>query len=65
MTLQEVVYDWQKFRNLAHLERKYDETLTEYFKAFYYMIKRICRMVDQVSGMYVTWIISYYFYPFL
>ena len=54
MTLQEVVYDWQKFRNLAHLERKYDETLTEYFKAFYYMIKRICRMVDQVSGMYVT-----------
>lgn len=35
-------YDWSKFRMLSRLEKKYDETLTEYFRAFMAMCKRQC-----------------------
>jgi len=28
---------------LARLERKLDNTLTEYFRAFYYMCMKVCR----------------------
>lgn len=35
-------YDWSKFRTLSRLEKKYDETLTEYFRAFMAMCKRQC-----------------------
>ena len=34
-------YDWTRFRSFGKLERKMDETLTEYFKAFYAMCKRV------------------------
>ena len=36
-------FKWETFRNLAKLEKKYDETLTDYYKAFYHMCKRVCR----------------------
>ncbi|GFR06003.1 chromodomain-helicase-DNA-binding protein 7 [Trichonephila clavata] len=35
-------YNWSKFRGIARLERKYDETLAEYYKCFYAMCKRVC-----------------------
>lgn len=35
-------YEWSRFRALARLDRKYDDTLTEYFRAFYAMCKRVC-----------------------
>ncbi|XP_067128566.1 LOW QUALITY PROTEIN: chromodomain-helicase-DNA-binding protein 7-like [Centruroides vittatus] len=35
-------YNWNRFRAIARLDRKYDETLTEYFIAFYGMCKRVC-----------------------
>ncbi|KAH9409651.1 choline dehydrogenase 7 [Tyrophagus putrescentiae] len=34
-------FDWGRFRMYAKLERKLDETLTEYFKAFYAMCKKV------------------------
>jgi hypothetical protein len=34
---------WDKFRTLAKLERKLDNMLTEYFKAFYHMCMKVCR----------------------
>lgn len=34
-------YDWSKFRVLSKLDRKMDESLTEYYKAFYVMCKRV------------------------
>lgn len=35
-------FKWDRFRSLARLERKYDETITEYFHAFYYMCQTVC-----------------------
>ncbi|KAG8200736.1 hypothetical protein JTE90_022342 [Oedothorax gibbosus] len=35
-------YNWARFRGIARLERKYDETLAEYYKCFYAMCKRVC-----------------------
>ena len=35
-------YDWTKFRMLSRLDKKYDESLTEYFRAFMAMCKRQC-----------------------
>lgn len=34
-------YEWTRFRSFGRLERKLDDTLTEYFKAFYAMCKRV------------------------
>lgn len=36
-------YKWDRFRQLAHLEKKFDDTLTEYFQAFYHMCMRVCK----------------------
>merc|ERR1712071_352842 len=35
-------YDWTRFRAISRLERKYDETLTEYLRAFCAMCKKAC-----------------------
>lgn len=35
-----VVPDWTKFKQMAHLERKSDETLSDYYKVFISMCKR-------------------------
>ena len=35
-------YEWSKFRAISRLDKKFDETLTEYYRAFYAMCKRIC-----------------------
>ncbi|CAG0886234.1 unnamed protein product [Cyprideis torosa] len=34
-------YDWTRFRQLAHLEGKYDDTLADYYRAFLAMLKRV------------------------
>ena len=34
-------FDWARFRSYAKLDRKLDDTLTEYFKAFYAMCKKV------------------------
>ncbi|KAK3086718.1 hypothetical protein FSP39_022463 [Pinctada imbricata] len=36
-------YKWDRFRQLARLEKKFDDTLTEYFQAFYHMCMRVCK----------------------
>lgn len=35
-------FKWDRFRSLARLDRKYDETITEYFHAFYHMCQTVC-----------------------
>ena len=45
-------YKWETFRSLARLDKKYDDTLTEYFKAFYHMCKAVCRKFkNEEEGM--------------
>ena len=34
-------FQWDKFRKLANLNKKLDETLLEYFRAFYFMLRRV------------------------
>lgn len=36
-------YQWDTFRNLARLDKKFGDTLTEYFLGFYHMCKRVCK----------------------
>lgn len=36
-------YKWDRFRALARLDKKYDETLSEYFEAFYEMCQQACQ----------------------
>ena len=36
-------YKWATFRSLAKLDKKFDETLTEYFIAFYHMCMTVCK----------------------
>ncbi|ESO96318.1 hypothetical protein LOTGIDRAFT_144072, partial [Lottia gigantea] len=33
---------WDKFRSLAKLDKKFDDTLTEYFQGFYFMCQKVC-----------------------
>ncbi|XP_041376531.1 chromodomain-helicase-DNA-binding protein 8-like isoform X2 [Gigantopelta aegis] len=35
-------YRWDRFRCFARLDKKYDDTLVEYFQAFYHMCQRVC-----------------------
>jgi len=34
---------WDTFRTLGRFEKKFDDTLSEYFKAFYHMCMKVCR----------------------
>ncbi|ESO06310.1 hypothetical protein HELRODRAFT_149039, partial [Helobdella robusta] len=36
-------FKWNRFRSLGHLDKKFDETLTEYYKAFIRMCCRVCK----------------------
>lgn len=48
-------YNWTKFKNVARLEKKYDDTLTEYFRSFYAMCKRLCgQPLTEEEGNLVT-----------
>ncbi|XP_064639881.1 chromodomain-helicase-DNA-binding protein 7-like isoform X2 [Lineus longissimus] len=40
-------YNWETFRQLARLDKKYDDTLTEYFLGFYYMCCRVCKKLKE------------------
>lgn len=35
-------FEWEKFRDLSKLDKKLDQTLTEYYRAFYAMLKKVC-----------------------
>ena len=35
-------YNWDTFRHLSGLDKKYSETLTAYFNAFHHMCKSVC-----------------------
>uniref|UniRef100_A0A0A9YRD7 Chromodomain-helicase-DNA-binding protein 6 n=1 Tax=Lygus hesperus TaxID=30085 RepID=A0A0A9YRD7_LYGHE len=39
---QKKKYVWDKFRTLSKLDKKFDDTLTEYYLAFSSMCKRVC-----------------------
>lgn len=45
---------WDNFRNFGRLERKLDDTLTEYFKAFYHMCMKVCdRFRNEEEGNFL------------
>lgn len=50
------VFDWNKFRQFSRLEKKHDETLTEYFKAFYAMCKRVTgrRLTEEEENLAIS-----------
>lgn len=35
-------YEWGKFRSISKLEKKFDETMTEYYRAFIALCKKVC-----------------------
>ncbi|KAM3940213.1 chromodomain-helicase-DNA-binding protein 8 isoform 3-T4 [Leptodactylus fuscus] len=37
-------YDWQRFRSLARLDKKTDESLLKYFHGFVAMCRQVCRL---------------------
>lgn len=46
-------YDWNKFRSLSRLEKKTDESMTEYYNAFYTMLKRSCGLkISEEEGIF-------------
>jgi hypothetical protein len=49
-------YEWTRFRSHGRLERKLDETLTEYFKAFYAMCKRVTgrRLTEEEENLPIS-----------
>jgi hypothetical protein len=52
-------YDWSKFRAISRLDRKQDEAMTEYYRAFCTMLKRVCGMKlteeeGQCAGLFVN-----------
>ena len=50
---------WDKFRLLAKLERKLDNMLTEYFRAFYHMCMKVCRRFSsEDEGSYFCYLYS-------
>ncbi|XP_018115294.1 chromodomain-helicase-DNA-binding protein 8 isoform X1 [Xenopus laevis] len=38
------LYDWQRFRGLARLDKKTDESLLKYFHGFVAMCRQVCRL---------------------
>lgn len=45
-------YIWDKFRVMAHLDKKTDEQLTEYFISFYHMCLRVCRKIKEEGWLF-------------
>lgn len=44
-------FEWNKFRAISRLEKKFDETMTEYYKAFVAMCKRVsCMKLTEEEG---------------
>lgn len=35
-------YEWTKFKSISRLEKKYDDTMTEYYKGFIALCKKVC-----------------------
>lgn len=53
-------YNWTKFKSVARLEKKYDDTLTEYFRSFYAMCKRLCgQVLTEEEGITIIIIIIF------
>ncbi|XP_077154434.1 chromodomain-helicase-DNA-binding protein 8 [Ranitomeya variabilis] len=43
------LYDWQRFRSLARLDKKTDESLMKYFHGFVAMCRQVCRLPPAVG----------------
>jgi superfamily II DNA/RNA helicase len=41
------VYAWERFKEIAQLDKKLDETLTDYYNSFYYMCKKVCNKLAE------------------
>lgn len=47
-------YEWSKFRSISRLEKKFDETMTEYYRAFIALCKKVCGLkLTEEDGMYI------------
>lgn len=49
-------FEWTKFRTFSRLDKKLDDTLTEYFKAFYAMCKRVTgrKLTDEEENLPIS-----------
>lgn len=43
-------FDWTKFRAMARLHKKTDESLQKYLQAFTAMCRRVCRLPAREDG---------------
>lgn len=39
-------YSWEKFKEISQLDKKLDETLTDYYTSFLYMCRRVCHKIS-------------------
>lgn len=35
------LYNWERFKEISQLDKKLDETLTDYYNSFYFMCKKV------------------------
>ena len=35
-------YEWSKFRSISKLDKKFDDTITDYYKSFIALCKKVC-----------------------
>jgi chromodomain-helicase-DNA-binding protein 7 len=40
------VYAWDRFKEIGQLDKKLDETLTDYYTSFYYMCRKVCNKLS-------------------
>lgn len=43
---QNNVYNWERFKEISQLDKKLDETLTDYYQSFHYMCKKVCQKLS-------------------
>lgn len=49
-------YEWGKFRSISKLDKKFDETITEYYKSFIALCKKVCGLkLSEEEGKQKFW----------
>ena len=45
------VYAWDRFKEIGQLDKKLDETVTDYYNSFYFMCKKVCHKLADDEQM--------------
>ncbi|XP_041454100.1 chromodomain-helicase-DNA-binding protein 8-like isoform X2 [Lytechinus variegatus] len=45
-------FNWERFKRLAKLDRKYDDRMTEFYQHYYAMCLRVCKKAEEIPEGY-------------